>query len=72
MDSRQRQDLDRYITGNYGEDQFASAEYVFPDTAHANYLLDVGGAWLTYDPTEDGPEVHTINIERINAILDEY
>lgn len=22
MDSRQRADLDRYITGNYGEDQF--------------------------------------------------
>jgi hypothetical protein len=71
VDSRQRQDLDRYITGNYGEDQFAPSEYSFPDTAHANYLID-NGAWLTYDPTDEGPEVHTINIERINAILDEY
>ncbi len=26
MDNRQKQDLDRYITGNYGEDQFSATE----------------------------------------------
>lgn len=58
MDSRQRQDLDRYITGNYGENQFSNEG--FPETAHALYQIDYNGAYI-YDPTEDGPECEIIN-----------
>jgi len=56
MDNRQRQDLDRYITGNYGEDQFVNDD--FPETAHALYSAD-SGVYL-YDPTDDGPECEII------------
>lgn len=38
MDRRERDALDRHITGNYGEDQFAGLEEEFCD-AHA-YVRD--------------------------------
>ena len=58
MDLRQRQDLDRYITGNYGEDQFNDE---FPDTAHAQFLVDTSVVYR-YDSADDGPEVEIIRL----------
>ena len=56
MDFRQRQDLDKYITGNYGEDQF---DDVF-DTAHSDYVLSHQLGVYDYDPADDGPECEVI------------
>jgi hypothetical protein len=68
MNSRESESLDRYITGNYGEDQFP-VKYSFPDTAHAFFRIDAGD-WLAYDSAEDGPEAHIINIEHLNEFMD--
>jgi hypothetical protein len=59
MNSRESASLDRYITGNYGEDQFTK-EGNFPDTAHANFLIDHWTGTSFYDRTDDGPEVDII------------
>lgn len=61
MDARQRQDLDNYITGHYGEDQFERSEFwpvptVHQEHAERHLLHDV----YEYDPTDDGPEVELI------------
>jgi hypothetical protein len=67
VDNRHRQNLDNYITGRYGEDQFRSD--FWPDlSAHQEYwehrnLSDV----YEYDPTDDGPEVGIIN--RVNIAI---
>jgi len=59
MDARQRQDLDNYITGHYGEDDPGNIEI---NSAHEEYV----GRWLMdtycYDPAEDGPEVEIIRL----------
>ena len=60
MDARQRQDLDRYITGNYGEEQFEGTEET---SVHFDYC-ERPNAY--YDPADDGPEVETITSIRIN------
>lgn len=66
MDSRQRQSLDRYITGNYGEDQFRS-EHWPESTAHRDFWEQSNCAHVyEYDPTDDGPEVEAIISVRIN------
>lgn len=56
MDNKQRQDLDRYITGDYGERQF-----VKDISVHEEYDIynDLGGLYA-YDPTNDGPECEII------------
>jgi hypothetical protein len=59
LNSRDRDSLDRYITGNYGEDQF---EETFEDisgheAAFHNTPFTVA---YEYDPTDDGPECETI------------
>lgn len=59
MNSRERQALDNYITGHYGEDQFLGDE--IPDTAHARFAMRVFPEVYTYDPADDGPEVGIIN-----------
>jgi hypothetical protein len=58
--NRQQQDLDRYITGNYGEDQFQSdfwprlpAHLLYWETHNNPHVYE-------YDPTDDGPEVEII------------
>ena len=58
MDNRQHQGLDRYITGNYGEDQFKGSED-YPDTAHAHYQYVYLGLY-EYDSANDGPECEVI------------
>jgi hypothetical protein len=64
VDARQRQDLDRYITGNYGEDQFKGMASVDAGTSvHFDYC-ERPNAY--YDPADDGPEVETIISIRIN------
>lgn len=58
MAFRQRRDLDNYITGHYGEDQFKGQEDY---SVHREYCdnRSLGGVH-DYDPTDDGPEVETI------------
>jgi len=69
MNSRESASLDRYITGNYGEDQFTK-EGNFPDTAPANFLIDHRTWTPFYDRTDDGPEAYVIRIERLNEFMD--
>ena len=63
MDFRQSRDLDNYITGHYGEDQFKGQEY----SAHQEYRdgHSLGGVH-DYDPADDGPEVEIIDSILIN------
>lgn len=42
----------------------------FPDTAHANFLIDHRTWPPFYDRTDDGPEAHVIRIERLNEFMD--
>jgi len=51
-------DLDNYITGHYGEDQFREED---EDTGHAFafFTSPLSNAYV-YDPADDGPEVETI------------
>lgn len=67
MDYKQRQDLDRYITGNYGEDQFKGEDAFWPDiSAHQEYWeMHNNPHVYEYDPTDDGPEV--VIVARIKA-----
>ena len=68
MDSRQRQDLDNYITGHYGEDQFREerSEFWPQMTAHREYWERHNCAYVyEYDPTADGPEVEVINAFKV-------
>lgn len=61
MDSRQRQDLDNYITGHYGEDQFERSEFWPEISAHQEYWERHTCAQVyEYDPTDDGPEVEIV------------
>ena len=48
LDARQRRELDRHITGNYGENQF-------PDDVPVD-----GEEFSTPDPASDGPECDII------------
>jgi hypothetical protein len=61
VDTRQRQDLDRYITGNYGEDQYRKpfhSPYWPPQTAHQIFWEQNNCPFVyEYDPADDGPEV---------------
>ena len=76
MDSRQRQDLDNYITGHHGEDQFREDYGDEPDIAppaecrsefwpmlsvHQEYAQrHILHDVYEYDPTDDGPECEVI------------
>lgn len=69
MNFRQARELDAYITGHYGEDQFRDWEE-FPETAHALYRVDQGD--IVYNPADDGPEVDVIRtIEGVRTIWEE-
>ena len=59
MDSRQSRDLDNYITGHYGEDQFKGEDEEY--SVHREYCdnRSLEGV-LDYDPATDGPEVEVI------------
>lgn len=60
MDNRQRQSLDNYITGHYGEDQYPPLD--FDNTSgHAMvfYTSPRAGVY-DYDPADDGPECEVI------------
>jgi len=58
VDARQRQDLARYITGNYGEDQFEGIASVDAGTSvHFDYCERPNAF---YDPADDGPETRLI------------
>ena len=78
MDARMRQDLDNYITGHYGEDQFKGEDDEvdpfdygddYPETAHGDYLVFRSEVYA-YDPAEDGPECEIIT--RILAAHPDY
>jgi hypothetical protein len=66
VDGRQRQDLDRYITGNYGENKFQGEGDIFePLTVHEEYWAHQNREFAfakMYDPTDDGPEVEVITV----------
>jgi hypothetical protein len=60
VDNRHRQDLDNYITGHYGEDQFRS-DLWSEISAHQQHWECRNNPWVyEYDPTDDGPEVEII------------
>lgn len=68
MDQRMKNDLDNYITGHYGEDQFRDKEDpgLCPDdlegmSAHERAFRSVptNGVY-SYDPADDGPECEVI------------
>jgi hypothetical protein len=68
MNNRERQGLDRYITGNYGEDQFKNCDEEFwpAPSAHRSYWeLQNNLNVYEYDPTDDGPEI--VIFERFKA-----
>jgi len=58
MNTRQRQDLDNYITGHYGEDQFREQSDCWPElTAHQEHWERHNNSYVyEYDPTDEGPE----------------
>ena len=59
MNNRQRQDLDNYITGHYGEDQLRNQDEV--SSAHWAYLMNQPMREVyDYDPADDGPECEVI------------
>jgi len=62
LTNRESASLDRYITGNYGEDQFEYEEHTVRDMSvheEAFYLHGLPEVF-TYDSAEDGPEVEII------------
>ncbi len=66
MNSRESAALDRYITGNYGEDQFLDEDDIMHGHEASFYNHTIGD----YEPTDDGPEADVIRIELINQLLD--
>jgi hypothetical protein len=63
MDFRQRQDLDRYITGDYGEAQFRhfeESEVAYDSSVHEEFRFEKQGYSGPYDAADDGPEVNII------------
>jgi crotonobetainyl-CoA:carnitine CoA-transferase CaiB-like acyl-CoA transferase len=58
--NRQQQDLDRYITGNYGEDQFRSDEWPELNAHRLNWETHNNPHVYEYDPTDDGPEIEIV------------
>jgi hypothetical protein len=67
MNGINSRDLDNYITGHYGEDQFKGEEDPgldpsdWPETVHADYIrANSFRTVYTYDPAADGPECEVI------------
>ena len=60
MNARMRQDLDNYITGHWGEDQFPPLDLdATSGHAMAFYTSPMADVY-DYDPAEDGPECEII------------
>ena len=59
MNNRQRQDLDNYITGHYGEDQMRQ-DWDNLSGHEAAFSSNPMAGVFTYDPADDGPECEVI------------